>query len=107
MLSGCSRDICINPYCKRNPNFQIKSQGEALRESLQLMKKYSDGNIGDIRQVICDPSLQENTWTTIQASNIEECLSSAFLVAIAKSPYALSLSFLKDQKLVGRQDDLG
>ena len=50
----------------------------------------------------------EEITRTVQAGTIDELSGkSDFIKAFTKSPYALSLSFLKDPSIVGKNDDFG
>lgn len=64
MLKGCSRDICINPYCKNNPNFTAKSSSDAVKEALMIYKQKIEKN-EDLSEVTCDLESQKGTVQTI------------------------------------------
>jgi len=39
MKNGCKRDICVNVFCKNNPNFKgFTEDGELLKAALDLCK---------------------------------------------------------------------
>lgn len=49
----------------------------------------------------------KNTSSSIQAENIEKVRDPSYLVEFVHSPYAFSLSFLKDPSLVSKKDEFG
>lgn len=65
MRNGCARHICVNKLCKNNPNFEERSEQEALTEALKIFKKYSEGEIANLNELVCDTSSQLQTWKTI------------------------------------------
>lgn len=42
MKNGCKRDICVNEFCKNNPNFRHlgMSDEELLKHALKLWKEF-------------------------------------------------------------------
>ena len=58
MLSGCQRDYCHNAFCKKNPNFEIKSDVDALRDAMKLYIKYSETEGETVKSIICVPEDQ-------------------------------------------------
>jgi len=43
MMNGCKREICINIYCKNNPNFVNPANSqEMLQLALKLWAEYVD-----------------------------------------------------------------
>jgi hypothetical protein len=49
----------------------------------------------------------KNIFQTVQQHNLESVRDYEFLVEYVHSPYAFSLSFLKDPSLIGKQDEFG
>jgi hypothetical protein len=60
-----------------------------------------------LRSLVCDPKNQNETWVTVQKENLESCTQIECLDALSRSPYAISLSFLKDRSLIGKKDANG
>ena len=48
-----------------------------------------------------------NIYESVQLANIDSVKEISFLSHLSSSPYALSVSFLKDISLVGKQDEYG
>ena len=44
---------------------------------------------------------------TVQSSNLESTINYSFMVEFIASPYALSLSFLKDPSILCKEDEFG
>ncbi len=65
MISGCERDYCVNPYCKKNPNFKDKAPADALKEAVDLMKSYSDRPDKNIKDIVCDPAVHKHICNSI------------------------------------------
>lgn len=107
MISGCERDYCVNAYCKKNPNFVEKSQSEALKDAMNMIKRFSEGTQSNFKNIICDPALQQNLCHSIQQYNLESCMNKEFLEKFSMSPYSLSISFMKEPSLLGKEDELG
>lgn len=49
----------------------------------------------------------KNTCVSVQSNNIEQVKDYNFLIEYVRSPYALSVSFLKDPRLLGMKDEFG
>lgn len=108
MKEGCKRDICVNIYCKNNPNFKAPtSQTEMLTQALNLWKQCIDEKKYKYWEICCDTDFMKNTYSTVQKHNLHEIKDFSFLVEFVQSPYSLSLSFLKDPSIIGKQDDFG
>ena len=71
-----------------------------------MINDYSLKPDKNINNIICDPRLQKNV-PSIQASNVEQSISQLFLRSYSTSPYAVSISFMKNITLLGYDDDLG
>lgn len=109
MKNGCKRDICVNLYCKNNPNFNAPlNDSEMLTTALKLWKSFHEEQKVKYWDICCDPEYQKNTYKTLQANNIDQFLGDfGFLIEFVHSPYAFSLSFLKDPSIIGKNDDYG
>jgi hypothetical protein len=97
MTIGCNRDICVNVYCKNNPNFLLSGKGQSeidnqIKELINLIR--SDRL--KIDTVCCHSDYMNNIKQTLQLHNIELSKNIEFINDFIQSPYALSLSFLKD-----------
>ena len=103
MKEGCIRDICVNLHCKGNPNFKAPaSDQELLAQALQLWRSVQVEGKHEYWTVVCDPKGMKNTGHSVQKENLESVRDLGFLLEFVQSPYAFSLSFLKDPALVGR-----
>jgi hypothetical protein len=56
-------------------------------------------------EVCCHQDHMTMICPTIQSHNLEKVKDIGFFSIFAQSPYALSLSFLKDPSLVGKGDE--
>jgi len=110
LVNGCKRDICINVHCFNNPNFLFKGKTpEELKvESERLLKEIKEKQSLKLTDVVCHVDFMGDITRTVQVDNLEELSGKAdFIAAFTKSPYALSLSFLKDRSIIGKNDDFG
>ncbi len=78
-----------------------------LSDAMTLWKQYKDEGKFKYWEVCCDREAMKNTFTTVQAHNIGKVSDFSFLIEFVHSPYALSMSFLKDPSILGKQDDFG
>jgi hypothetical protein len=59
-------------------------------------------------EVVCHTDFMDKITRTVQVDAIEELSGKAnFIAAFTKSPYSVSLSFLKDPTIIGKNDDFG
>lgn len=108
MKNGCTRDVCVNVHCKNNPNFKpFGSDSEMLTAALKLWKSYNDDRQFNYWEICCDTDYMKNTYKTLQKENFEQFTDYHFLVEFVGSPYAFSLSFLKDPTIIGKNDEFG
>jgi len=62
MKEGCKRDVCVNLFCKNNPNFKAPATDQDLLvQALSLWKKVQDDRQYHYWEVICDPKGMKNT----------------------------------------------
>lgn len=109
MTVGCLRDICINVYCKNNPNFILA--GKTVEEFKQLQDRlwieFKEEKKHFFADICCHTDYMQGISQTLQADNLEKVKKLDFLVEYVQSPYALSLSFLKDPSIIGKNDEFG
>lgn len=58
-------------------------------------------------EICCHTDHMSSITHSLQAANIEKIRDIGYFSTFVQSPYALSLSFLKDPTILGRNDDLG
>jgi len=109
MQSGCKRDVCINVNCKNNPNFLYhgRNKEEHLKIVLDLWNQCQTERKYEMWEICCHTDHMSSITHSLQAANIEKIRDIGYFSTFVQSPYALSLSFLKDPTILGRNDDLG
>lgn len=61
MKNGCTRDICINKYCKGNPNFKPPASDKELLESaIKLWQEHYEGGKYHYWEIVCDRDLMKD-----------------------------------------------
>ena len=60
-----------------------------------------------LADICCHTDFMQGISHTLQSNNLEQIKNLEFLVDFVQSPYALSLSFLKDPSIIGKNDDFG
>ena len=78
-----------------------------LKIIIKLWKECQDENKYKMWEVCCHTDFMPNIYESLKVANINSVKEISFLSHLSSSPYALSISFLKDISLVGKQDEYG
>lgn len=66
MQNGCKRDICVNVFCKNNPNFKVPANSqELLKNAMNLWKDYNDLQKYKYWEICCDTDLMKDTGKSL------------------------------------------
>ena len=67
MQNGCKRDVCVNVFCKNNPNFKFLnfSEQDLQKEAINLWKDYAEEKKYQYEQICCDEDLMKNIYPSV------------------------------------------
>jgi hypothetical protein len=84
------------------PEEEVETRRDKLWEELIGEKKHK------FTDVLCHEDYMDKITNTVQSGSIDALVGKLdFISAFVLSPYAFSLSFLKDPSIVGKSDDFG
>ena len=111
MLQGCKRDICVNIHCKNNPNFKHKDLDHQklleIGHKLFIDCAEEENQKCKVSEVVCHTDFMNSISYTLQKGNVEKIVDLREMQSLAASPYALSLSFMKDPSILGKEGEFG
>lgn len=108
MKKGCNRDICINKFCKNNPNIIVPaSDKDILENAINLWRDHYENKKYQYWEIVCDSQYMRDMCKTLQHHNLMEIKHHHYMVEFVNSPYAFCLSFLQDPSIIGKEDPFG